>query len=184
MAYYRQDVTPFIADLWWEACRNFTVEQVSKALSAHAVDPEAGMFPPKVADVVRQLAGTATDRAEAAWAKCLRSIQSVGPYRDVVFDDPVIHAVVDALGGWVKVCSTTTDELSYVQHRFTESYKALQKQTLEYSRVLKGLRSADEVFEMKGLPTPKPSIVGDIEKARKVYIEGVKEWKQVTLKTQ
>lgn len=184
MAYYKQDLSPFTLSLWWQACAGYDLEQVSKALSAHVVDPETGRYPPKVADVVRQLSGTTTDRAEAAWSKAMRAISSVGPWRDVVFDDPVIHAVIDALGGWPKVCSTTLDDLSYLQHRFTTSYKALSKDVPKYSRVLRGLRSPDEIYAQKGLAPPKPAIVGDIDKARQVYLQGVKEWKPVTLTMQ
>jgi len=184
MAYYKQDLSPFTLSLWWQACAGYDLEQVSKALSAHAVDPETGRYPPKIADVVRQLAGTTTDRAEAAWSKAMRAISGVGPWRDVVFDDPVIHAVIDALGGWPKVCSTTVDDLSYLQHRFVTSYKALSKDVPEYSRVLRGLRSPDEIYAQKGLAPPKPAIVGDIDKARQVYLQGAKEWKPLTLTMQ
>jgi hypothetical protein len=184
MAYYKQDISPFTLSLWWQACAGYDLEQVSKALSAHAVDPEAGRYPPKVADVVRQLSGTTTDRAEAAWSKTMRAISGVGPWRDVVFDDPAIHAVIDALGGWPKICATTVDDLSYLQHRFVTSYKALSKDVPEYSRVLRGLRSPDEIYAQKGLAPPKPEIVGDIDKARQVYLQGVKEWKPLTLTMQ
>ena len=87
LAYYGKPVSAFTLQVWVQACQPFSIEQVSKALTAHATDPERGQFAPKVADIVRILSGTATDRAALAWGKCLKAMSSVGAYTDVVFDD-------------------------------------------------------------------------------------------------
>lgn len=174
MAFYRQDVSPFALSVWWQACEGFDFQQVSKALTGHAMDPERGQFAPKPADVVRQLAGTATDRAMIAWGKVHDAMGRVGAYQDVVFDDAVIHAVVDDLGGWVKMCRSELSELSYLQHRFTESYRAYANrgQLSEYPRRLIGDRSPDELYAKRGLPPPKPAVIGDLVKAREVFRGG------------
>ena len=67
LAFYRQPVSEFTLSVWIAACRNYEVEQVRKALTAHATDAERGAFPPKPADLVRALEGTKTDRAQIAW---------------------------------------------------------------------------------------------------------------------
>lgn len=173
MAYYRQDTSRFTLDLWWNACQGFELEQVSKALSAHAMDAERGQFAPKVADLVRQLAGTHTDRAQLAWGKTLEAMRSVGAYTDVVFDDPAIHAVVEDMGGWPKLCRTETKDLGYLQHRFCESHKAYTgRGQFDYPRRLAGDRSPDYEYERKGLSLPRPAIVGNVERARLVYQGG------------
>jgi len=178
LAFYGQEANPFSASVWWAACEAFSFEQVSRALSRHATDPERGQFPPKPADIVRQLQGTATDRSLVAWGKFFDAICRVGAYTDVVFDDPVIHAVVEDLGGWQKVCRSEMSELSYTQHRFTEAYKAyLQRGQFEYPRRLMGDRSPDDVYARRGLPPPKPAIIGDVVKAREVYRLGAKAGK-------
>jgi len=170
--YYRQDVTGFTLDVWWQACQGFDLEQVRAALTAHAMDPERGQFPPKAADVVRVLAGTRTDRAAVAWGKAFEAMGAVGAYQDVVFDDPAIHAVVEDLGGWPKVCRTELKELSYLQHRFCESYRAYAVRTFTHPRRLPGDRSPDSEFEKKGLKPPRPVLIGDPTKARQVYEAG------------
>ncbi len=174
MAFYRQDVSPFALGVWWQACESFDFEQVAKAITAHAMDPERGQFPPKPADLVRQLSGTATDRAMIAWGKVHDAMGRVGAYSDVVFDDPVIHATVDDLGGWVKMCRTELSELSYLQHRFTESYRAYAGRGAlsDYPRRLTGDRSPDDLYAKRGLPPPKPAVIGDVIKARQVYSGG------------
>lgn len=173
LAYYRQPVSEFTLSVWCSACERYTLEQVRKALTAHATDPQHGQFAPKVADLVRILAGTHTDRATLAWGKVHEAMSAVGAYTDVVFDDPAIHAAVEDLGGWPKICRTDVKELSYLQHRFCDGHKAYTgRGTFEFPRRLGGDRSPDSEYEKKGLPLPNPAVVGDPDKARAVYEGG------------
>ena len=32
LAYYRQDASRFVLDLWWNACKTFDFEQIQKAM--------------------------------------------------------------------------------------------------------------------------------------------------------
>lgn len=173
LAFYRQNVTEFSAAVWWEACKPFDLQQVSRALTRHATDPERGQFPPKPADIIRVLQGTTSDRAAIAWGKVHEAMSDVGAYSDVIFDDPVIHAVVDDLGGWPKMCRTETKDLSYLQHRFSESYRAYAaKGQFDYPRRLSGDRSPDEEYEKKGIKPPAPAVIGNPEQARLVFQAG------------
>ena len=173
LAYYRQDASRFVLDLWWNACKTFDFEQIQKAMQRHATDPEHGQFAPKVADIVRILSGTATDRAALAWGKCLEAMSSVGAYTDVVFDDPAIHAVVEDLGGWPKLCRTEMKELGYVRHRFCESHRAYTgRGQFDYPRRLGGDRSPDSEYEKVGLKLPRPALIGNQDLAKLVYQNG------------
>jgi hypothetical protein len=173
MAYYRQDASNFTIQLFWNACQSVELEHIQKAFQAHCMDAERGVFPPKVADIVRALSGTVTDRAAMAWGKVLEAMGSVGAYSDVVFDDPAIHAAIEDCGGWVKMCRSQTEELSYLQHRFCQSHKAYTgRGNFEYQRRLIGDRSPDHDYSTRGIPLPKPAVIGDIDKARMVYQGG------------
>ena len=46
LAYWKQDASKFTINVWWQGCKPFTLEQVSKALTAHATDPDKGQFAP------------------------------------------------------------------------------------------------------------------------------------------
>lgn len=173
MAYYTKDTSAFMVNVWWDACANFDLEQIQKALQRHATDPERGQFAPKVADIVKVLSGTTTDRAALAWGKVFEAIGSVGAMQDVVFDDPAIHAVIEDLGGWPKVCRTETKEISYLQHRFQESHKAYtERGDFAFPRRLHGARDPDSAYESYGLPLPRPALVGDRERAIAVLKNG------------
>lgn len=178
MGFYKQDVSTFALSVWWQSCEGFSFEQVAKAMTAHAMDPDRGQFPPKPADIVRQLSGTRTDKAMIAWGKAFDAASRVGAYTDVVFDDPAIHAAIEDMGGWPKFCRTETAELSYLQHRFSESYRAyVGRESFDYPRRLTGDRSPDEVYAKRGLPSPKPAVIGDVVKAREVYRVGSRSGK-------
>lgn len=173
LAYYRQDASRFVLDLWWSACHAFDLEQIQQAMQRHCIDPERGQFAPKVADLARVLQGTATDRAALAWGKVHEAMGSVGAYTDVVFDDPAIHAVIEDLGGWAKVCRTELAELGYLQHRFTEAHRAYTgRGQFEFPRRLMGDRSPDSEYEKCGLPLPRPALVGDKAQAKRVFLRG------------
>lgn len=171
LAYYRQDASRFVLNLWWQACQGFDFEQVRKALTAHAMDPDHGQFAPKVADIVRVLGGTKTDRAQRAWGKAYGAAREVGAYRDVAFDDQAIHAVITDMGGWTKFCRMEAADLSYAQHRFCELYRAYAGGGFEAPRALMGDRSPDDMYAKRGLPPPKPVLVGDKEVAKRLYLE-------------
>lgn len=123
LAFYRQDASDFALGVWWEACKTFDLEQVRKALTAHAMDPERGQFAPKPADIVRQLQGTHTDRALLAWGKVWEAMQSTGAYQSVDFGDPIIHAAIVDIGGWVSLCRIDVNDLPFVQKRFCDAFR-------------------------------------------------------------
>ena len=173
MAYYGKDCSKFMLSVWWQALNAFDLEQVQSSLQRHATDAERGQFAPKVADIVRLLQGTTTDRAAMAWGKVHEAMGSVGAYTDVVFDDPAIHAVIEDLGGWPKVCRNDIAELSYLQHRFQKGYRAyVERGQFDYPRRLAGDRSPDHDYTSRGLPLPRPSLVGDRERAIAVLKNG------------
>lgn len=170
MSYYRQDVSDFTRDLFWNAFEGHEFDAVRRAFEKHAKDPEQGRFAPKVADLVKILAGTASDRAALAWGKTHDAMGRVGAYTDVVFDDPVIHAVVLDMGGWPKLCRTDLNDLGYTQKRFMDTYKAYSNRgEFDYPKRLGGDRSADSEYEKKGLKLPRPAVIGDEARAREVY---------------
>lgn len=131
MAFYKQDVSEFAMSVWWQACNNFDLEQVRKALTAHAMDPERGQFPPKPADLVRSLQGTHTDRALMAWNRAYKAISQVGAYQTLDLGDPIAHAAIQSLGGWPKFCQSQVDELPFLQKRFCDFYRTFTTRGVE-----------------------------------------------------
>lgn len=159
--------------LWWQRMERFELEQVQRALDRHSRDAERGRFMPQPADLIRYLEGSTTDRAALAWGKAIDAASRVGGYQDVVFDDAAIHAVIEDLGGWPKFCRSEAKDMSYLQHRFCQSYGAYADQgAFDYPKRLGGDRSPDEMYTKRGLPPPKAVVIGDVVRARLVYNGG------------
>jgi hypothetical protein len=169
LAFYRQDVSRFSLSVWWQACVPFALEQVTKAMTAHAVDPERGQFAPKPADIVRQLAGTQTDRSLLAWGRVHAAMATVGAYASVAFDDRAIHAAVVDMGGWPKLCRSTLDELPFVQRRFCEAHRAYSSRPdAPAPAVLIGESEAANMAAGRGASQALPVLIGDRPAAERI----------------
>lgn len=167
LAFYRQDVSKFTLDVWWQACEPFALEQVQKAFTGHAVDAERGRFPPMPADIVKHLQGTQTDRGLMAWGKVLEAIQHVGAYQSVAFDDAAIHAAIEDLGGWTTICRGTMAELPHLQRRFTEAHRAYTgRQGFAFPAYLIG--ESEAANRTAGKRVAPPVLIGNPKRAAEV----------------
>lgn len=174
MAFYRYDMSDFALGVWWQACESFDFDQVSKALTAHAMDPERGQFAPKPADIVRQLQGTHGDRALVAWGKAYEAIGRVGSWSSVAFDDGVIHAVIEDMGGWTAICQTLIDDLPFLQRRFCDTYRAYAKRPdLRWPPHL--ACESESSNRLHGYAIKPPTLIGDPGKAAEVMRAGVEQ---------
>jgi hypothetical protein len=153
LGYWKQDVSEFALSVWWSGCQRYEFDEVSRALSDHATDPDKGQFAPKVADIVRILGGTKSDRSLREWGRVHEAMGRVGAYTDVDFGDGATHAAIRDMGGWPKLCRTNTDQLSYLQHRFCELYKANDGRENDMTALM-GDRSPDDMYRKRGLPAP------------------------------
>lgn len=158
LGYWKQDVSEFALNVWWAGCQRFDFNQVARALSEHATDPDKGQFAPKVADIVRILGGTKTDRSLREWGRVHEAMSRVGAYQDVDFGDGATHSAIRDMGGWPKVCRTEVDQLGYLQHRFCELYKTYDGQA-DDAPSLMGDRSPDDMYCKAGLNPPKPMLI-------------------------
>lgn len=171
LAFHRQDMSKFALGVWWQACQPFTLEQVAKALTAHALDPELGKFPPKPSDLMRLLQGTHTDRSLIAWGKVMEAMQRVGGYTSVGFDDPAIHAAIEDMGGWPLLCQGELADLPFLQKRFCDAHKTYaSRKGLPYPPVLIGRAEAQN--RTAGRRSTPPVLIGDPVKAQAVIAGG------------
>lgn len=172
LAFWNQSVSEFSLSVWWQAMQQFDMVAVRQAFTRHAMNPEAGQFAPKPADIVRMLGGTTQDAALVAWAKVDQAVRRVGSYADVVFDDPLIHRVLHDMGGWMALGTKTEDEWPFVAKEFENRYRGfrMRGERPEYPPVLIGIAGA---HNRKGNHELQPPIlIGDQSKAQAVMRGG------------
>lgn len=122
---YAKKFSPQLAEIYWRALESYDIEDVERAASRHATNPDSGQFMPKPADFVRLIDGDTESAALGAWAKVREAMGAVGSYRSIVFDDPLIHAALTEMGGWIAVCGVTEEELPFRAAEFVKRYRAL-----------------------------------------------------------
>lgn len=106
---------------------------------------------------------------EEAKRKIKGAISRTGSYRCVCFDDPVIHIIIENLGGWKKICGMDISDFeNFFKFEFSKIYKAYKnRENREVSLFLTGISySEDKKNEIH--------FIGDkdkIDKWHKKYIE-------------
>lgn len=150
---------------WFQAVRDLTGEQW---LRACVTLMQTHKWPrlPSIAELRDVAIGpdnkpvTADQRALIAWNAVLDAVSRVGGYASVDFDDPVVHAAINAIagqGGWSTLCDVPSEELrTWKRKEFLETYKAFLPVGIrpESHLPLHGLIARD--CAAKQLPAPEP----------------------------
>lgn len=160
-SFWDKQVTDFQLDVWWAALQKYDYAPVADAFSRYVGAPDASSrFLPKPADIALLLDGSRVDNAALAWAKVEKSIARVGGYQTTVFDDAVIHSVIDRMGGWVKLCMVTVEELPFKRSEFLSQYKAVKSlPRFDYPPSLMGMHDLENVG--KGYKAKAPVMIGN-----------------------
>ena len=83
---------------------------------------EKGKFFPKPAELLQLLDEIEGSQAERAWLQVLEEIERVGITGSPNFKDPVIYAVVQAMGGWENLCNMPVDRQPFYMKDFVNLY--------------------------------------------------------------
>jgi hypothetical protein len=168
---YGKAVSEILTELYWVALKRFDIMAIREAVTIHINNPDAGRFMPKPADLVGYLEGHANARALSAWSKVIHAIKHLGHYETLVFDDPLIHAVIDDMGGWISLCKVTEKDLSFRSHEFEKRYQNyLRHPPHHYPKQLTG--SLNVANRTQGFATNLPILIGDEQRALHVYLGG------------
>lgn len=171
-AEYGQEVTKTGLSLAFAVLERFTLDEVKAGIAMHMSDTNNGQYKIQTAHVIANIEGRGDERAGVAWSKLYRAIGAVGSYSDAVFDDAIIHAIVEKEGGWIKVCLMVENDLKYMQARFNKQYVQLVSKSgvFAYPKVLSGTINLDR--KARGLELDPPVTIGEVNQCRLVYRGG------------
>ncbi len=160
-SFWDKPLTDFQLEVWWQALAKYDYAPVADAFTRYVGAPDASSrFLPKPADIALLLDGSRVDTAVLAWAKVEKAIARVGSYQTTVFDDAVIHAAIDRMGGWVKLSIVTNDELPFKRNEFLAQYKAVKSlPRFDYPPSLMGMHDLENVG--KGYKPKTPVMIGN-----------------------
>ena len=159
---YNRPIAHSSIAVWWNILKAFEGRDVDRAFKAHVADPDTGRFMPTPADIVGRIMGGSEAIAADAWTKVERGIRQAGSYATVAFDDCLIHATIEALGGWVRLCESKSDDLHFRRKDFIATYVGFRRRAERphYPGLLYGRHDARQV-----------TMIGDQVAAQRV-IEG------------
>jgi len=169
---YGKTLSESLIRVYWEILKRYDVEDVARSFTQHASNPDAGQFMPKPADIIKCIDGGGDSRSLKAWTKVEKAIRTVGPYQTVVFDDLIIHKVIEDLGGWISLNAITDKELPFKANEFSKRYLGyIMRSNIKYPKKLIGIAEANNVMEKKKVEPPIS--IGGTKKAEQVYREGI-----------
>jgi hypothetical protein len=166
-----KSISGALTEIYWQTLKEFEWQDVERAFQSHIHNPDCGQYFPKPADIVRFIEGNGETKALQAWAKVEHAIHQVGRYESLSFDDPLIHAVLEDMGGWIKLCSVTLDELPFRANEFQKRYMGFViKKPNRHPRYLCGIAEGENA--KNGYAVKPPLLIGDPKKAEQVMISG------------
>ena len=167
---YREKMTPTLQRDYWSILKPYQFEDIKRAAFALI---KTSPYPPKPSDIIQFIEGTGQDQSVGAWTKVYHAIISHGSWKTVVFDDPVIHAVIADMGGWRELCSMRDDEEPFKRQEFEKRYMAYTRRPpVTYPGQLIGNSDANNRREGYVDWVKEPVLIGDADHCAEVQKGG------------
>jgi hypothetical protein len=173
---YGKTLSEGLKMLYWQGLESYDFDAVTEAMVRHLRNPDNGMFMPKIADFVKMMQGNTQDSALIAWSKVDKAVRTIGTWQSVVFDDPLIHVVLQDMGGWLSVGMKKNDEWAFVAKEFENRYRGYKQrnENIDYLPVMIG-RAEKENYVNGYHKSDNPILIGNKEQAIAVLKNGNKK---------
>ena len=160
---FDKPLTKLLMGIYWKALEPFTNEECQRAFNEVALSSK---FFPKPADLLEILRGKIEDQGARAWIQVGEAVRRYGNYQSVCFADPVIHSVIEFMGGWGKTGDWTDQELKWKEKEFVKLYGIMQRNEKHpgYLPGVTEMQNAADGYEQK----PEIARIGFDERAKEI----------------
>lgn len=128
---YQREPSKLLMKAYYMALKDLNDTDYEQAIGNVLQDRKFNKMP--MPGEIREYAtGSIDDKATLAYDAFTKGKAKTGAYDSVCFDDKIIHAVVEAMGGWSGlngVCMITEDEWRFKRKEFIDLYKAISRQS-------------------------------------------------------
>lgn len=118
---YDRKVSGALFDGYWMVLCDMSDAEFTASIKSILSGRKFPSFP-KPAEILDYAKPDIESIATLAWGDVERAIYKAGKYASVCFEDPVVNSVIDALGGWVWLCSQEVSEMKWVRKEFPKLY--------------------------------------------------------------
>lgn len=174
---YDKEASKALMRLYYAVLRHLPPEQFKKGVETLLMRKTFNKMP-LPAEILEAVGGKPEDAALLALHKLEKAMQDYGAYESVMFDDPVIHAVVERVDwngerGWIGLCHMPLDELKWWKKDFPKAYAAYQGQVKTVTPML-GIHDSHNMGTVKDY-SPKVRLIGDKAKIKALSAPESKE---------
>lgn len=127
---YDKPVSAAFCEAFFEVVQHYPLAAVQSAMHKHLTDPDSGQFPPKPADILKNMQGTGGSKSAYAWGLVLKAIRA-GANSPQFPNDPAIRPAIHSLGGWQRLKMMDWKDEPFLAKRFEEVYGAPNQSALE-----------------------------------------------------
>lgn len=151
-----RDPSEFKIEIYYSLLKNFPIGVLKAAVQKVLQKRKTSSFV-KPGEILAAIEGNDDNKAILAWDKLINTVKREGPYSSVQFDDPVIHSVVELLGGWIDLCTMENEDLKWKLKEFEKLYGSLSLKS-DHPKHLPGLVELDCIA--RGYEVPQPKLIG------------------------
>lgn len=118
---YGREITDLLLKSYWMVLKGLSDEQFEKAVT-DVISSRVYSSMPLPAEIIGKVLG---DQPLQAWLESRKPVAIHGAYMSIRYADPVIHSVIEAMGGWPTFCYITDEEKPFKQRDFERLYKLM-----------------------------------------------------------
>lgn len=121
---YNRKLSSLLLHTYWKCLKKYSLAVFESTLWNFVKNPDVAKKGfPSPAEWIKAIDGDAESRSLAAWTDIIKTMRHIGHYDSVIFNDPLIHLVIEDMGGWIFLCQQSERELIFLQKEFERRYK-------------------------------------------------------------
>ncbi len=115
-------------EFYYKLFKMYPIEDFKRACMSVIATKKISTFP-LPAEILEYLDNPEM-KANQALERVEKAINRYGYYYSVQFDDPIIHKVIDNMGGWEWISSQKIEDWKWIKKEFLQKYEMFYKQNI------------------------------------------------------
>lgn len=163
---YDKQISAGMAKMIRKAIKPYADEQCVRSLESVILHGEyySNLLP----DLMKQLEESNEDKALLAWGAFFYELKNYNGI-SLQFSDPVVHSIVEAMGGMEVLSMTEDKDIKWVRKEFLELYRPLHKRR-DHPLQITGVHDANNLARgfMKFIAGPKQVLIGGPQEMKQI----------------